>query len=70
MRVSKDTDIYCLEGPTNKMIDKKEMKCNYDIRHIKNRLFINISESSDYDLWNKIILYPNNLFFTITYSLI
>ena len=63
MRVSKDTDVYCLEGPNNKMLDKREMKCNYDIKHIKNRLFININESSDYDIWNKIILYPEDNYY-------
>ncbi len=63
MRVSKDTDIYCLEGPNNRMIDKNEMKCNYDIKHIKNRLFINIDESSDYDIWNRIILYPEDNYY-------
>lgn len=63
MRVSKDTDIYSLEGPNNKMLDKKKMKCNYDIKHIKNRLFININESSDYDIWNRIILYPEDNYY-------
>ena len=60
MRVSKDTDIYSLEGPNNMMLNKKKMKCNYDIKHIKNRLFININNRSDYDIWNKIILYPED----------
>jgi len=63
MRVSKDTDIYCLEGPNNRLIDKREMKCNYDVKYIKNRLFININESSDYDLWNRIILYPEDNYY-------
>jgi hypothetical protein len=63
MRVSKDTDVYSLEGPDNKMLDKKKMKCNYDIKHIKNRLFININERSDYDIWNRIILYPEDNYY-------
>jgi hypothetical protein len=53
MRVSKDTDIYCLEGQHNKMIDKREMKCNYDVNHIK-------IKDNDYIDWNYICLYPDD----------
>ncbi len=53
MRVSKDTDIYCLEGPNNRFIDKREMKCNYDVNYIK-------IKDNDYNDWNYICLYPDD----------
>lgn len=59
MRISKDTDIYSLEGPNVRLLNKN-ISCNYDVKYIIDRISFTTNDIPPYDDWNTIILYPED----------